>query len=66
MKKLNADLKARKAQKAEEERQEKIRAMDGVKTKREAYVPRSSNCSIFTRAPTGIYSLTEKPLLGKE
>jgi ATP-binding cassette subfamily G (WHITE) protein 2 (SNQ2) len=65
-KKLNADLKVRKVQKAEEERQEKIRVLDGVKTKRESYVLRSSNCSVFTRPPTGIHSLTGNPSLGRE
>jgi len=37
-KKLNAELKTRKVRKAEDERQEKIRAMDGIKTKRDLYV----------------------------
>jgi len=37
-KRLNEELKARKAQKAEEERQEKIRAMEGMRVKREPYV----------------------------
>jgi ATP-binding cassette subfamily G (WHITE) protein 2 (SNQ2) len=37
-KKLNAELKTRKIRKAEDERQEKIRAMDGIKKKRNLYV----------------------------
>jgi ATP-binding cassette, subfamily G (WHITE), member 2, SNQ2 len=37
-KKLNAELKTRKIQKAEDEKQEKIRAMEGIKTKRNSYV----------------------------
>ena len=37
-KKLNAELKTRKVRKAEDERQEKIRAMEGIKTKRDLYV----------------------------
>jgi hypothetical protein len=37
-KKLNAELKTRKIQKAEDERQEKIRAMEGIKTERDPYV----------------------------
>ena len=37
-KKLNEELKARKAQKAEEDRAEKIRAMDGMKRKTDSYV----------------------------
>jgi hypothetical protein len=37
-KRLNTQLKAHKAQKAEEERMEKIRAMEGVKKKRDPYV----------------------------
>ncbi|KAI9458491.1 ABC-2 type transporter-domain-containing protein [Russula earlei] len=35
-KRLNAELKESKARKAEEERQEKIRAMDGIKIKRDS------------------------------
>jgi len=37
-KKLNAELKSRKIRKAEDERQEKIRAMEGMKKKRDLYV----------------------------
>ncbi len=37
-KKLNAELKARKIRKAEDEKQEKIRAMEGIKRKRNLYV----------------------------
>ena len=37
-KKLNAELKTRKIRKAEDERQEKIRAMEGIKKKRDLYV----------------------------
>lgn len=37
-KKLNAELKARKIQKAEDEKREKIRAMEGIKRKRDSYV----------------------------
>jgi len=37
-KKLNAELKTRKVRKAEDERQEKIRAMEGIKIKRDLYV----------------------------
>jgi ATP-binding cassette, subfamily G (WHITE), member 2, SNQ2 len=37
-KKLNAELKTRKIQKAEDERQEKNRAMEGIKIKRDLYV----------------------------
>ena len=37
-KKLNEKLKAHKLQKAEDEKQEKIRAMEGIKRKRDSYV----------------------------
>ena len=37
-KKLNAELKTRKIQKAGAEKQEKIRAMEGIKKKRDLYV----------------------------
>jgi len=37
-KKLNAELKTRKIRKAEDERQEKLRAMEGMKRKRDLYV----------------------------
>jgi hypothetical protein len=37
-KKLNAELKTRKIQKAEDEKREKIRAMEGIKGKRDSYV----------------------------
>jgi hypothetical protein len=37
-KELNTELKARKVRKAEEEKLEKIRAMEGIKTKRDPYV----------------------------
>jgi ATP-binding cassette subfamily G (WHITE) protein 2 (SNQ2) len=37
-KKLNAELKTRKIRKAEDERQEKLRAMEGIKRKRDLYV----------------------------
>lgn len=37
-KKLNAELKTRKIRKAEGEKQEKIRAMEGIKKKRDLYV----------------------------
>jgi hypothetical protein len=66
-KKLNEVLKTRKIQKAEDEKQEKIRAMEGIKTKRNSYVRRSSsNCSAFTGDATGTHSRIEKRLLGKE
>ena len=65
-KKLNTDLKARKAQKAEEERQEKIRAMEGVKKKREPYVLNLLDYLTLTCDSTGMHSKTEERLLGKE
>jgi hypothetical protein len=37
-KKLNAELKTRRIRKAEDEKQEKIRAMEGIKRKRDLYV----------------------------
>jgi ATP-binding cassette, subfamily G (WHITE), member 2, SNQ2 len=37
-KKLNVELKTRKTRKAEDEKQEKIRAMEGIKKKRDLYV----------------------------
>jgi ATP-binding cassette subfamily G (WHITE) protein 2 (SNQ2) len=37
-KKLNVELKTRKVRKAEDERREKLRAMEGMKIKRDRYV----------------------------
>jgi ATP-binding cassette subfamily G (WHITE) protein 2 (SNQ2) len=37
-KKLNTELKTRKIRKSEDERQEKIRAMEGIKKRRDLYV----------------------------
>jgi ATP-binding cassette, subfamily G (WHITE), member 2, SNQ2 len=64
-KKLNEELKTRKAQKAEEERLEKIRAMDGIKKKREPYVSWPSELLSTNVWPPVVPSLTEKLLLGK-
>jgi hypothetical protein len=59
-------MKVRKAEKAEEERQEKIRAMEGIKRKRDPYVLRKPDYSMLTCDLTGVHSKTERHLLGKE